>query len=166
MILKIAIDTNDDDIIQLIIEKIFELIEKEDYGYITLLPIISLRLPELYDRHYSGLVMKYILGTPILPDPFYSSVKDSKNTSLYAYSKNIYIKLPSNYDYFEKVITVLFIIFTFPIFLIYKIFTSIHLKTQEKIKTISFIAPFPQICKYQDKYNLLKEIQESDYNPW
>ena len=57
--------------------------------------------------------MKYILGTSILPDLSYSSVKDSKNTSLYAYSKNIYIKLPSNYDYFEKVIAVLFIIFTF-----------------------------------------------------
>src|ERR1043165_8173235 len=156
MILKIAIDTNDDDIIQLIIEKIFELIEKEDYGYITLLPIISLKLPELYDRHYSGLVMKYILGTSILPDPSCSSVKDSKDTSLYAYSKNIYIKLPSNYDYFEKVITVLFVIFTFPIFLIYKIFTLTHLKTQEKIKTISFIVPFPQICKYQER----------GYNPW
>src|ERR1051325_12050561 len=105
--MEYAINLNYIDIIPLFIDKIFELIEKKDYGYITLLPVISTRLPELYDRHHSGLVMKYISDTSILPDPSYSSVKDSKNTSPYAYSKNIYVKLPSNYDYFEKVITVL-----------------------------------------------------------
>ncbi|GBC53683.2 hypothetical protein GLOIN_2v1881038 [Rhizophagus irregularis DAOM 181602=DAOM 197198] len=97
--------------IQLVFDKIIELIETENYHYMALLPIISLKLPELCDHHYSSLVMKYILFTSILLDPYCLSVKNS-TTSLYA----------------------------------------------EETLTVSFIVPFPQICKYQDK--------GKDYNPW
>ncbi|CAG8737878.1 5834_t:CDS:2, partial [Rhizophagus irregularis] len=70
--------------IQLVFDKIIELIETENYHYMALLPIISLKLPELCDHHYSSLVMKYILFTSILLDPYCLSVKNS-TTSLYAY---------------------------------------------------------------------------------
>src|SRR4051812_19763688 len=88
--------------------------------------------------------MKYILHTSILLDPFISKVKNSANTSLYAYSKDTHIKkstLSNNY------VKSLFLSF-------YKILSH-YIKRKETqitptIPTISFIVPFSQICNYQD----------------
>jgi hypothetical protein len=100
--------------------------------------IISLHLPKLCDHYYSNLVMKYILHTSILLNPFCLSVKNSTNTSLYAYPSNIGIK-KSNY-YFSKTLINYFK----------------KQKIQETTPTISFIVPFHKMCKYQNK----------NYNPW
>ena len=108
----------------------------------SLLHIISLNLPKLYDCHYSSLVTKYFLHTSILLDPSCSSVESSE-TSLCAYSKNIYIKKPTKSSLNQ----------------IYKIMLRFYdkfIKSQEKTPTISFVVPFPKICKYHDH----------DYNPW
>jgi hypothetical protein len=143
-ILKVVINEKNDfiiHIIQLIFDKIIELIKKNsaDYSYMAL---ISLYLPKLCD-HYSHLVTKYIIYTSI---PICLSIKNSTNTSLYAYSNNIYIEksIPSNNSYIKRLIS------------FYKSLTH-HLKIKEEI--ISFIIPFPQICKYQDNnYNNWNEI--------
>src|SRR5437764_7789709 len=107
--------------------------------------------------------MKYILLTSILLNPLCSSVEKSINTSLYAYSKDIYIKKstsPSN-NYVKN----LFSSF-------YKILSH-YLKKQEEIPTIptiSFIVPFPQICNYQDNNTKDKSVASKfkfqGYNPW
>ena len=165
-LLEIAIRENRKDVIQSIFDKIIELVEKEDYG-IALLPIISIKLPDLIDQHYSDLVMKYILHTSILLDPLFSSIKNTTNTSLYAYSKDIHIKkstLSNNY------VKSLFLSF-------YKLLSH-YIKRQEETPTISFIVPFPQICNYQDKdklvleydrygnVNVVSKSKVIDYNPW
>ena len=80
--------------------------------------------------------MKYILHTSILLDPSCPSIENSTNTSLYAYSISI---KKSNY-YLSK----------------YSINYFKKQKTQETTPTISFIVPFPKMCKYQD----------TNYNPW
>ncbi|PKC09586.1 hypothetical protein RhiirA5_415467 [Rhizophagus irregularis] len=143
-ILKVVINEKNDfiiHIIQLIFDKIIELIKKNsaDYSYMAL---ISLYLPKLCD-HYSHLVTKYIIYTSI---PICLSIKNSTNTSLHAYSNNISIEksIPSNNSYIKRLIS------------FYKSLTH-HLKIKEEI--ISFIIPFPQICKYQDNnYNNWNEI--------
>ena len=81
--------------------------------------------------------MKYILHTSILLNPSCSSVENSTNTSLYAYSI-ISIK-KSNY-YLSK----------------YLIHYFKKQKTQETTPTISFIVPFHEMFKYQ----------VTSYNPW
>src|SRR5207248_7575595 len=75
-LLEIAIERKNNYVVQSIFGKIIELIENEDYSMV-LLPIISIKLPELYNHHYSNLVMKYILHTSILLDPYHPSVKNS-----------------------------------------------------------------------------------------
>ena len=37
-------------------------------------------------------------------------------------------------------------------------------KTQENIPTITFVVPFPQVCKYHREYH--KEYKDKNYNPW
>ena len=131
-ILEMAVDNRNDFTVQKIFDKILD-ITKNNNCYYNTMNIISLHLPKLCDDYYSNLVMKYILHTSIyLLD---HSVKNSTNTSLYAYT--IRIKKSS---YLSK-------------YLIQK------QKTQETTPTISFIVPFPKICKYQDKnYNLWNEM--------
>src|SRR6266542_1482662 len=89
-ILKIAIEKRNDYIVHSIFNKIFKLIEDEEVNsYMTLLPLIISKLPILCDNNrYSNLVIKYFLRTSILFDPSYISIKNSKNISLHAYSKN------------------------------------------------------------------------------
>ncbi|CAG8485928.1 17254_t:CDS:2 [Rhizophagus irregularis] len=101
-ILKVVINEKNDfiiHIIQLIFDKIIELIKKNsaDYSYMAL---ISLYLPKLCD-HYSHLVTKYIIYTSI---PICLSIKNSTNTSLHAYSNNISIEksIPSNNSYIKS----------------------------------------------------------------
>ena len=76
--------------------KISELVEKDEDNYyivmMALLSIISIKLPELCDNHHSSLVTKYILSMSILLDPSCLSARDSTNTSLYTFSKDVYIK--------------------------------------------------------------------------
>ncbi|RIA96773.1 hypothetical protein C1645_353172 [Glomus cerebriforme] len=94
-----------------------------NYNY---LEIISLYLPELCDR-YSYLVTKYILLTSI---PICSSIKkNSEKNSLYAYS-NTCIN-----NYFNRLIS---------------FFKSSTNQSKVQKEFISFVVPFPQICKYQD----------------
>ncbi|GES78513.1 hypothetical protein GLOIN_2v1881038 [Rhizophagus clarus] len=57
--------------------------------------IINSKLPQLCDNRYSSLVMKYILHTSILLDNSCASFKNSKNISLYAYTKELHIKRTS-----------------------------------------------------------------------
>jgi hypothetical protein len=144
-ILEIAMDIKIDFVIQSIFDRIFKLFESnlENYNY---LPFISIKLPELCDYYYSNLVIKYILHTSILLSPLCLSIKNSTNTSLYMFSKEFYIKKSTiNYfDYFKVLCS------SFHKKLIH------YFKIQETIPTISFIVPFPKMCKYQD----------NGYNPW
>ncbi|CAB4436873.1 unnamed protein product [Rhizophagus irregularis] len=155
-ILQIAIDHKQDPIIQLIFEKIYELIKNNpaNYGYLT---FISLHLPNLCDR-YSYLVTKYILLRSI---PICLSVKNSTNNFLYAYSNNTSIEKsnPSNnnFIFFRK-----YLAKTQNFIKNNNYFNSFHtnLTKHSKIQeVISFVNPFPQFCKYQDKnYNSWNEI--------
>src|ERR1051325_2034981 len=91
-------------------------------------------------------LIKYILHTSILLAPFCSSVKYSTNTSLYAYSINIIdVKKPT---ILLSIIQYLLSLFIYFIHFIY----SKSFRTQEVIPVISFVVPFPQICKYHQEY--------------
>ena len=100
--------------------------------------IISLSLPKLCDHYYSNLVTNYILHTSILLNPSCLSTTNSANTSLCAYSNTVSIKKSNdkNLIHYTK-----------------------KQRMQETTPIISFIVPFPKICKYQDKnYNLWNEM--------
>jgi hypothetical protein len=144
--LEIAINEKDDGfvfIVQSIFDKIIELIDdSENYNYISFLPFISLNLSKLCNPYYSNLVMKYFSHTSIILDPAYSSAKNSTNTSLCAYSKNIYIKQSSSNNNCLKSLAESLLLF-------YKKLAS-KLKIQEKTPKIRFIVPFPQIYKYNN----------------
>jgi hypothetical protein len=100
------------------------------------LSFISLRLPELPP----DVEKQYVLHASIVLDPSFSDFKISTNTSLRAYSKIIYIKYPS--------IENLMISF-------YEGFKNLLARClpqeeeRNRIKTVSFVVPFPQICKYE-----------------
>ncbi len=131
-ILKIAIEKENDYIVQLIINRIIKLIDEEEkddennsINHMMLLPfIISLKLPELCDNdyRYSHLVTKYFLHTSMILDPACLSVKNLENPSLYAYSKIVHIK-KSNNNYFNKLV---------------QSFYKNPLKIQQKVPKISF----------------------------
>ncbi len=147
-ILSIAIDKQNDYIVQSIFNKIFKLIEDEEVNsYMTLLPLIISKLPLLCDsNHYSDLVIKYFLHTSILFDPSCVSIKNSENISLDAYSKNFYIKKSNKNYYFNSFKNLL------------QSFYKENFKVQQQtFPKISFIVPFPQISKYQD---------DDIFNPW
>ncbi len=139
-ILKTAIEEKNDYIIQSIFSKIFQ--------YITLIPFMIRKLPSLCDMdNYAHLVTKYFFYTSILLDPSFCSVKNSENNSLYAYSKNFHIKKSNKnycFNYFKNSLQ----------------FFKDNFKMQQKFPKISFIVPFPQICKYQDNdsFNSWNEI--------
>ena len=111
--------------------------------YMSLLPIICSKLPDLHGNHYHSLVMKYILCTSILLDPSCSSVKNLTDTSFRTYSKDVYIKesipIPLIKKYFKR------------FFSSFLSFDNKHLRLQEEAPTISLIVPFFQICKYHGK---------------
>jgi hypothetical protein len=90
-ILRWAIWREHNDIIQLIFDKLFKFIKiyaqnEQSYNNICKsLFLISKELPELCNHQSNFLITKYISHTSILLAPFCSRVKDSENTSLYAY---------------------------------------------------------------------------------
>ncbi|PKC10762.1 hypothetical protein RhiirA5_498240 [Rhizophagus irregularis] len=146
-----------------IFEKIFDLIKKEDYSlYMKLLPFICLKLPKLCDLHYTNLVTTYILHTIILLDPSCLSVKNLSNTSLYAYSKDIYVKkiILSN-SYFKSLLLSFYKNLShLGHYLRTQISSFYHKLRSEKIltPTISFIVPFPKLCKYQKNDNTWNDM--------
>ncbi len=105
-ILKKAIEEKYNFIVQLVFNKIIQIIKDNEnnennennptncMNFMMLLPfIVSLKLSKLCDHDYhSNLVIEYFLHTSIILDPTCLSVKNSENPSLYAYSKNIFIK--------------------------------------------------------------------------
>ncbi|GBC10699.1 hypothetical protein RclHR1_09830008 [Rhizophagus clarus] len=134
-ILKIAFKNNYHDVVHQAIDKTTKSIHYYSEIYMT---FISLFLPKLCDS-YPDFIVKYILSTSIILSPYCNGIKNSKNTSLYSYSKNIYIKESNKDNYFK--------------------FISSFLKElwiREETQTVSFIVPFPRICEY-NKYN---------DNPW
>ena len=182
-ILELAIIYNNNFIVQTIFDKLFEFIKSDSTNsYNTaLLSLISQKLPELCNHNSNFLVTKYILLTSILP--FCSSVKHSANTSLYAYSLNInvikkrfllsdvFYDILISYRIIFLLLCICFIpliLFIYFIGFIYYIYSKCF-KTQEEIPTVSFIVPFSQICKYQDKSYIDQHDQSKvhkDYNPW
>src|ERR1043166_1278754 len=139
-----AIKEERNDVVQLIFDKIIKLIEKEDYSYMKLLPIINSNLPELCDQ-YSGLAMKYILRTSVLFNSSCLSIKNSTNNLLYAYSNNVYIRksISSSNNYFKSLLSSFCKHFS-------------RGKTPQTIPTISFIVPFSPIS--EKHYNFWNKI--------
>jgi hypothetical protein len=126
-----------DFIIQSTFDKIFGLIENNSTNGMKSLSLISENLLGLCNNFYSSFAMKYILHMSILLDPACSSVKNSTNTSLCAYTKDWYIKKPQSsnrwlIECFEG------------------LFELVFHKEEQKVPVISVIVPFPQICKYQN----------------
>ncbi|RGB30692.1 hypothetical protein C1646_765002 [Rhizophagus diaphanus] len=144
-ILKIAIKENYDYIVQQTIDKIIESITRISGNYKdTLLPFISLNLPELSQSRYSDFLIKYMAYTSIMLSPTCNSIISSRNTSLNSYLNNCIKKSGSNY--FKS------------IFLLYR-----HLNIQEETRTISFIVPFPQIfSEYQEYQDDLDDTENND----
>ncbi|CAB4423412.1 unnamed protein product [Rhizophagus irregularis] len=160
---EIEKERNSENGVKLIFDIIIELIEMANSQQLPVInqymEFINLKLPELSDR-YSSLVIKYILRTSILLDSSCASFKNSKKTSLYAYSKDPYIKRTNR-----------FIVFLLDIFSsIYKF--SSQTSKEDLVQTISFIVPFPGIWKYQKgqkdqkDQNYWNEIIYKPISPW
>ncbi|CAB5380388.1 unnamed protein product [Rhizophagus irregularis] len=129
-ILNIAFKENYHDVVYQTIDKIIK--STQDYSE-TYMTFISLFLKNLCE-YYPDSIVKYILSTSIILSPYCNKIKNSKNTSLYSYSKNIYVK-ESNMDnnYFKIILSFLK-----------------ELWIREETQTVSFIVPFPRICEYND----------------
>ncbi|PKC06046.1 hypothetical protein RhiirA5_483980 [Rhizophagus irregularis] len=136
-ILKITIKKNYDDIVQQIIDKIIESITSNSGDYKnTLLPFISLNLPELCQNCYSDFLIKYMAYTSIMLSPNCNSISSSRDTSLNSYLNNCIIKSHLGSNYFKSISS------------LYDRYLN---KSQKETRTISLIVPFPQIfCEYQD----------------
>jgi hypothetical protein len=144
-ILELAIDNKQDSVIKLICDKICEMVKNNDYHYYNNMNIMSLNLIKLYNKYYTELVMKYILNASIVLDscPY---IKNSTNTSLYAYS-SINIK---KQNYFVESFIHYFNYFNAKIR---------GTQVTSRSPTISFIVSLPKMCRYQEKnYNLWNEL--------
>ncbi|RGB39355.1 hypothetical protein C1646_664684 [Rhizophagus diaphanus] len=100
-ILNIVFKENYHDVVNQAIDKIIK--STQDYSEIYM-TFISLFLKKLCES-YPDFIVKYILSTSIILSPYCNKIKNSKNTSLYSYSKNIYIKesnMDNNYFKFKS----------------------------------------------------------------
>jgi hypothetical protein len=134
-ILKIAIKENNDYIVQQTIDKIIESITSNSGNYKnSLLPFISLNLPELCQNCYSDYLIKYMAYTSIMLSPTCNFIESSRNTSLNSYLNNCIKKSNLGSNYFK---------------FIFSLYDQYLIKSQEETRTISLIVPFPQIfCEY------------------
>ncbi|CAB4437896.1 unnamed protein product [Rhizophagus irregularis] len=161
-ILKIAVKKNYkncDDIVQQTIDKIIESITSNSGDYkTTLLPFISLNLPELCHNCYSDFLIKYMTYTSIMLSPTCNSIKSSRNTSLNSYLNNCIRKSHLGSNYFKSISSL------YDRYL-NKSQEETRNKSREETRTISLIVPFPQIfCEYQEYQDELDDTENNDKN--
>ncbi|GES82179.1 hypothetical protein GLOIN_2v1842993 [Rhizophagus clarus] len=152
---KIAIEESCDVVVRPIINNTIESVQ--DYS-VNSMDFISLNLLKLCDD-YPDHIIKYISYTSIILSPHCKRIGNSKNNSIHSYT-NIYIKESHMDNNYFKSISVKYK----GLIRYLRYISAIYLRIEEKIQTVSFIVPFPQICVYQDDSNNNDhEIETNDH---